>query len=304
MSKHLLVVAGPTASGKTSLAIQLAQHYKTIILSGDARQFYQEMSIGTAKPTPEELAAAPHYLVDQLSIHDTYNVGDFERAALALLQTHYQTHHNAILVGGSGLYIKALCEGLDDYPSVPPEVRDELVRVWETQGVQALQQELATSDPTYHAQVDLQNPHRLIRALEICRHTGQPFSSFRNQPKPPRPFQTTTLAIRWERPALYARINQRVDQMIQAGLVEEARSLYSHRALNALQTVGYQELFAHFDGTIDLPTAIELIKRNSRRYAKRQLTWLRKDASIHWVEPETSIEEIVAWLEREQKKPM
>lgn len=297
MKQRLLVVAGPTASGKTSLAIQMAQYYNTIILSGDARQFYQEMSIGTAKPTPEELGAAPHYLVDQLSIHDAYSVGDFERDALALLQAHYQTHEYAILVGGSGLYIKALCEGLDNYPTVPAEVREALNAVWQTQGIEALQQELAKSDPIYYTQVDRQNPHRLIRALEICRHTGKPFSSFQNQIKPLRPFQTTTLAINWDRPTLYARINQRVDQMIQAGLVEEARGLYPHRALNALQTVGYQELFAHFDGTIDLATAIELIKRNSRRYAKRQLTWLRKDASIHWVEPGTALEEIVALVE-------
>lgn len=297
MNNRLLVVAGPTASGKTTLAIQLAQHYDTIILSGDSRQFYQEMSIGTAKPTPEELEAAPHYLVDQLSIQDAYNVGDFERDALALLEMHYSTNPYAILVGGSGLYLKALCEGLDHYPEVPTTVRDVLVKTWETQGIQVLQEELATSDPTYYAQVDTQNPHRLIRALEICRHTGQPFSSFRNQPKAPRPFQTLTLAIDWDRAVLYDRINQRVDQMVQAGLVEEARNLYPHRALNALQTVGYQELFAYFDGTIDLSTAVELIKRNSRRYAKRQLTWLRKDSNIHWVAPSTPIETIVAWVE-------
>jgi len=298
MNKRLLVVAGPTASGKTALSIQLAQHYNTIILSGDSRQFYQEMSIGTAKPTPEELGAAPHYLVNQLSIQEPYNVGDFERDALALLQRHYQTQEYAILVGGSGLYIKALCEGLDHYPEVPPVVRQQLIQVWETQGVQALQQELAASDPAYYAQVDQQNPHRLIRALEICRHTGQPFSTFRNQSKTARPFQPLTIAIDWERAALYDRINRRVDQMIQAGLVEEAQGLYPHRTLNALQTVGYQELFSYFDGTIDLPKAVELIKRNSRRYAKRQLTWLRKDASIHWVTPNTPLEKIVAWIDR------
>ncbi len=298
MNKKLLVVAGPTASGKTTLAIQLAQQYQTIILSGDSRQFYKEMHIGTAKPTPEELVAAPHHLVGHRSIHEAYNVGDFEREALALLHAHYQTHDWAVLVGGSGLYLKALCEGLDHYPVVPVAVRDALVQVWNTKGLAALQEELAVSDPVYHAQVDLQNPHRLIRALEICRHTGQPFSSFRNQPKPPRPFQALTIAIDWDRAALYERINQRVDQMIQAGLVEEARALYPHHQLNALQTVGYQELFAYFDGTIDLPIAIELIKRNSRRYAKRQLTWLRRDTAIHWVAPDAPLADLVAWIDR------
>lgn len=297
MNATLLVVAGPTASGKTALSIQLAQYYQTVVLSGDARQFYQEMTIGTAKPTPEELAAAPHHFIDYLSIKTPYNVGDFERDALALLQTHYQHHDWAVLAGGSNLYLKAVCEGLDHYPDVPPAVRAELVDLLDAEGITVLQQELSNSDPDYYAQVDTQNPHRLIRALEICRHTGQPFSSFQGQPKEPRSFRTLTLALQWERTELYARINQRVDRMIEAGLVEEAQALYPYRTLNALQTVGYQELFDYFDGTIDLPMAIELIKRNTRRYAKRQLTWLRKDPKIHWVTPGTSVEEIVAWIE-------
>ena len=296
MEKTLIVVAGPTASGKTGLGIRLAQHYQTVVLSGDSRQFYKEMSIGTAKPTAEERAAAPHYLVDHLSIHEPYSVGDFEREALALLDQLYATHDVVVLVGGSGLYLKALCEGLDAYPDVPPEVREALIERWNTAGIEALQAELAACDPVYYAKVDPHNPHRLIRALEICRHTGQPFSAFQGQAKPPRPFRTRTLAIDWERAALYERINQRVDQMIDQGLVEEARALYPHRTLNALQTVGYQELFAHFDGDIDLPTAIALIKRNTRRYAKRQLTWLRKDERVHWVTPEASVESIAAWV--------
>ena len=293
-------MAGPTASGKTALAIQLAQHYNTSILSADSRQFYQEMEIGTAKPSAEELAAAPHHFINSLSIQQDYNIGDFERDALAFLEELYQEQDLAVLVGGSGLYIKAVCEGLDVFPPVPAGIREDLVQLLEEQGIEALQQELAVADPIYYNKVDQANPHRLIRALEVCRATNQAFSSFQGKGKTARPFKALTLAIQWDRAVLYDRINKRVDLMLEAGLVEEARALYPYQHFNSLQTVGYRELFDHFEGKIDLPTAIELIKRNTRRYAKRQLTWLRKQEQVHWVAPNTPVEEVVDWVEQHQ----
>ena len=293
-------MAGPTASGKTALAIQLAQHYNTSILSADSRQFYQEMEIGTAKPSAEELAAAPHHFINSLSIQQDYNIGDFERDALAFLEELYQEQDLAVLVGGSGLYIKAVCEGLDVFPPVPAGIREDLVQLLEEQGIEALQQELAVADPIYYNKVDQANPHRLIRALEVCRATNQAFSSFQGKGKTARPFKALTLAIQWDRAVLYDRINKRVDLMLEAGLVEEARALYPYQHFNSLQTVGYRELFDHFEGKTDLPTAIELIKRNTRRYAKRQLTWLRKQEQVHWVAPNTPVEEVVAWVEQHQ----
>lgn len=294
--KILLVVAGPTASGKTALGIQLAQHYQTEILSADSRQFYKEMEIGTAKPSAAERAAAPHHFVDSLSIEQEYSIGDFERDALAFLDDFYQRQDIAVMVGGSGLYIKAVCEGLDVFPPVPAGVREALMQLLEEEGIEALQAELAAADPVYYDKVDRANPHRLIRALEICRSTGQAFSSFHGKGRQARPFKALTIAINWNRAQLYARINERVDLMIAAGLVEEARSLHVHQQLNALQTVGYRELFDHFDGLTDLDKAIELIKRNTRRYAKRQLTWLRKQEGVHWVDPEAKLEEVTTWI--------
>lgn len=300
LNKTLLVIAGPTASGKTTLGIQLAQHYQTAILSADSRQFYQEMEIGTAKPSAEERAAAPHHFIDSLSIQQDYNIGDFERDAVAFLDTFYKQQDVAVLVGGSGLYIKAVCEGLDTFPAVPEGIRETLMQELEEQGIEALQEELAIADPVYYAKVDRANPHRLIRALEICRSTGQAFSSFQGKERNPRPFQPLTIAIKWERAELYARINTRVDQMVAQGLVAEARKLHPYQQLNALQTVGYKELFDHFNGLIDLPTAIVLIKRNTRRYAKRQLTWLRKQEQVHWVSPNTNLPKLVEWIEQQR----
>jgi tRNA dimethylallyltransferase len=274
----------------------LAQHYQTAILSADSRQFYQEMEIGTAKPSAAERAAAPHHFIDSLSIQQDYNIGDFERDALTFLNKLYKQHDLALMVGGSGLYIKAVCEGLDVFPPVTAGVRETLMHVLEEQGIEALQQELAIADPVYYAKVDQANPHRLIRALEICRSTGKPFSSFQGKKRSPRPFQSLTIAIRWERAELYDRINKRVDQMVEQGLIAEAQQLHPYQHLNALQTVGYKELFDHFNGLTDLPTAIELIKRNTRRYAKRQLTWLRKQAQVHWVSPNPNLEELTQWI--------
>lgn len=280
-TKYLIVVGGPTASGKTATAIHLAQYYGTEILSADSRQFFRELNIGTAKASAEELQQVPHHFINSLSIQDTYSVGDFERDALDLLRQLYEKHQFVILAGGSSLYIKALCEGLDEFPEVPLEIRQELENVYATQGLAALQDELAQVDPVYFEQVDRANPQRLIRALSVYRAAGIPFSNFRIQKAEPRFFTPIYLWLDLPRETLYTRINQRVDQMISAGLEQEARALYPLRQLNALQTVGYQEFFEYFDGRISYTEAIELIKRNSRRYAKRQITWMRRDGFWH-----------------------
>lgn len=280
MPPTLIVLSGPTASGKTSLAIRLAQHFQTAIVSADSRQFFREMHIGTAKPTAEELAQAPHYFIDSHSITEDYSVGQYEREALELLPTLFQTHDTVILTGGSGLYINALCQGIDHFPEVPEAVRQSVENDLEKRGISYLQEELRTADPQYYEEVDLNNPHRLIRALSVCRSSGQPYSSFRKSGAAARFFRPVYLQLHWPRPELYDRINRRVDLMLEAGLEEEARSLYPQKHLTALQTVGYQEFFDYFDGNISREEAIELIKRNSRRYAKRQLTWFRRDG--HW----------------------
>lgn len=275
--KYLIVVGGPTASGKTATAIALARHFHTEIISADSRQFFHEMNIGTAKPSPSELAQVTHHFIDSLSVKDNYNVGDFERDALALLDKLFLKHQCIFVAGGSGLYIKALCEGLDEFPEVSLEIRDEVELLFQTQGLAALQSEVAAVDPVYFQFVDQQNPMRLIRALSVYRASGVPFSSFRQKNIIPRPFEVIYLWLEVEREKLYERINARVDLMIENGLIAEAQQLLPHRHQMALDTVGYQELFDYFDGVIDLTTAIDLIKRNSRRYAKRQMTWMRRD---------------------------
>jgi tRNA dimethylallyltransferase len=284
--KTLIVIAGPTASGKTAAAINLAKHYKTVILSADSRQFYREMSIGTAKPSWIELAEAKHYFIDSHSITESFSVGDFEKQALALLDELFHAHDVVILVGGSGLYIKALTEGFDDIPQANPEIREKLNKEFADKGIEWLQQKLQTVDPHYYAEVDLNNPQRIIRALEVYETTGQPFSSYRKAGINKRPFNILKIALDMPREVLYNRINQRVDIMIEQGLVAEARELIFHRHLNALNTVGYSELFDHFDGKISLEKAVDQIKQNTRHFAKRQLTWFRKDTSIHWLKPE------------------
>ncbi len=282
--KYLIVIGGPTASGKTSLGIRLARHFNTEILSADSRQFYREMNIGTAKPTPEELAQARHHFIGNLSVHDAYSVGDYEREALILLEKLYQKNNVVVMVGGSGFFIRAVCEGLDDFPDVPAHIREELSQLFENEGIIPLQNELKKLDPEYYAQVDTQNPKRLLRALEVCRATGQPFSNFHNKEKTPRPFVPIYIGVDWKRETLYERINKRVDLMLEAGLEQEARDLYPLRHLTSLQTVGYQEWFDFFEGKIDRAEAIRLIKRNSRRYAKRQMTWFRKVEGMKWVD--------------------
>ncbi|MAP54370.1 tRNA (adenosine(37)-N6)-dimethylallyltransferase MiaA [Altibacter sp.] len=278
----LVCVVGPTAIGKTALSVAIAQEFSTHILSADSRQFYKEMTIGTAVPSSEELLAAPHHFIQTKSIFDPYSVGDFEREALETLKQLFKEHAVVVLVGGSGLYIDAVVHGLDDFPEVPSEIRETLNTLYATKGIEPLQKELSRTDPVYFQKVDIHNAHRLIRALEVCRGTGRPYSSFLKKGTVARSFDVLYVGLTAERSLIYERINARVDAMVASGLVEEARALYAHRDVNALQTVGYRELFDYFEGTLDLEEAIEAIKKNSRRFAKRQLTWLRKNDAIHW----------------------
>jgi tRNA dimethylallyltransferase len=283
-TKTLIVITGATASGKTSLAIQLAKKFKTVIISADSRQFYREMSIGTAKPTDEELASVKHYFINSHSITDSFTVGDFEKEGLRLLAELFQDHDKVIMAGGSGLFIKAVCEGFDDLPEADAGVRKRLNLTFNDHGLGALQEKLKISDPEYYSVVDLNNPQRIIRALEVFESTGKPFSSYRLNTKNYRPFRIIKLGLNWPREILYERINNRVDNMIKQGLIEEVRGLLPYRHLNALNTVGYSELFDYFDGKNTLPLTIERIKQNTRRFAKRQLTWFKKDKEIIWID--------------------
>lgn len=279
-NKHLIVIGGPTASGKTALAIAIAQHFNAPILSADSRQFYKEMTIGTAKATEEELAQAKHYFVNTRSVTEPYTVSDYEKEALQVLEEIYAQQDVAVMAGGSGMFIKAVCEGLDEFPEVSEEARGVVEILFEKEGLSGLQGALKKADPDYYKTVDLQNSRRLIRALCVCESSGKPYSSFLKKSPKKRPFTTHYFCLNMDREKLYDRINRRVDQMLVNGLLEEAKGLYKYKELPSLQTVGYAELFDHFDGKHDLETAIELIKRNSRRYAKRQLTWFRK--APHW----------------------
>ncbi|MBB6110755.1 tRNA dimethylallyltransferase [Mucilaginibacter lappiensis] len=281
-SKTLIVVAGPTAVGKTVAAIKLAQHYHTVVVSADSRQFFREMAIGTAKPNTQELVSVKHYFIDSHSITDSFSVGDFEKQGLALLDELFKTNDQVVLAGGSGLYIKAICEGFDDLPTADPAIREKLNQELEEKGIVHLQQELLLADPVYYNEVDLGNPQRIIRALEVFESSGKPFSSYRQATINKRPFNIIKLALNLPREVLYNRINDRVDLMAQQGLLAEVEALLPSRHLNALNTVGYAELFDYFDGKTSLEKAIEMIKQNTRRFAKRQLTWFRKDSSFHW----------------------
>lgn len=282
--KTLVVIVGATATGKTDLSIALAQNYHSEILSADSRQFYREMPIGTAAPTPDQLQAVPHHFIATRSITEEYSCGRYEVDALALLEQLFHTHDTLFLVGGSGLYIDAICNGMDAMPETDPALREQLTTVARKEGLEPLCSQLQELDPAYYAVVDRSNPQRVIRALEICIQTGRPYSEIRSGAIKQRPFRIIKLGIRYPREILYDRINRRVDLMVEAGLEQEVRTLYPLRHLNALQTVGYREWFDYFEGKYDRQTAIELIQRNSRRYAKRQETWFRRDFAIHWVE--------------------
>lgn len=277
----LIVIGGPTAIGKTRTAIELAKALHTEIISSDSRQFYRELSIGTAKPTREEQAEVKHHFVDSLSIFDEYSAGDYEREVIAFLEDFFQKRRTAVMVGGSGLFIKAVTRGFDDLPS-DIGVRAQLMQQLEREGVAPLQQELKERDPSHYERMDIHNPQRLVRALEVCRISGKPFSALRQDAATDRPFNTLFVGLEAERETLYKRINLRVDKMMAEGLEEEARRVYPHRSLNALNTVGYKELFAYFDGEYDRDMAVEKIKQHTRNFAKRQLTWFRKNTSITW----------------------
>ena len=298
MTKFLIIVVGPTGIGKTALSIQLAKHFKTEILSSDSRQFYKEMKIGTAVPSDLELNAAPHHFIQHISIKDKYSVGDFEREAIERIGSLFRVHDILIMAGGSGLYIEAVVKGLDNFPEVDPKIRKDLMKILENQGLLPLQQKLNELDPDYYENADINNPHRIVRALEICLGTGRPYSSFRTGSKIERNFTPIFIGLTGEREDIYNRINKRVDQMIREGLIDEVGGLLQHKNLNALNTVGYKELFEYLDEKTDLETAISEIKKNSRRYAKRQLTWLRKNDAVHWFNYKTNYSEIVEYIEK------
>lgn len=302
MKKLLLSICGPTGIGKTAWAIRLARHYHTEILSADSRQFYAEMRIGTAVPSATELREAPHHFIGHRSIHEDYSVGAFREDALGLMRSLYRKHDLLILVGGSGMYLDAVTRGLDHFPEVPPEIRHRLTELFRQEGLQPLQHLLAEKDPDYFREVDLQNPRRLIRALEVCLSSGMPYSSFRGQLQPPDFFTHIPLGIAAPREVVYKRIDARVDQMMQAGLLAEAGALYPYRHLNALQTVGYQELFAFLDGKYGLETAVSEIKKNTRRFAKRQGTWFRRNPDIHWFPHNTPLKEVTDYLDTRIKE--
>ncbi len=295
-NKYLIVLAGPTAIGKTAIAIKIAQHFKAEIISADSRQFYREMSIGTAKPNQKEFGKVPHHFVDSLSIHDHFTVGDFEKEVQKLLGRLFKEHNIVVMAGGSGLFIKAVCEGLDTFPEVPAKIRNEVSEIYERDGIEALQKELKNLDPDYFNKVDQNNPMRLIRAIEVCRASGQTFSSFLKGNKADRVYNIIYLKLEMDRERLYDQINKRVDQMIELGLENEAKNLFSFRHLIPLQTVGYQEIFDYLNNKTSLEEAISLIKRNTRRYAKRQMTWLRRDE--HWKAfYPSNIQKIIDYLE-------
>lgn len=295
-TKTLIIIIGPTAIGKTALAIEVAKHFSTEILSSDSRQFYKEMNIGTAVPSPDELAAVPHHFIQHLSIQQAYSVGDFERDAIHFISEFFKQKNELVMVGGSGLYEKAVTEGLDHFPEVPNGIREALAQELETFGIEKLQEELQQKDAEYFEKADIQNPHRVIRALEIIRGTGKKFSSFQQNESKQRDFHVIKIGIKTDREIIYNRINQRVDIMVKNGLIEEAKSLYKFKDLNALQTVGYRELFQCFAGEITQEFAIEEIKKNTRRFAKRQLTWYRKDKDVHWFQPNAT-KEVITFVE-------
>lgn len=299
--KQLIVIGGPTASGKTALAIRLAQHFSTEIVSADSRQFYREITIGTAKPTAEELALVKHHFINNLSIYDNYSVGDFEKEAMAVLEKLFEKHDVVILVGGTGLYIKAVCEGLDVFPETPLSIRYEFEDLLAKNGIEYLQNLLKEVDFDYFNEADIDNPKRIIRALSVWKSSGQPFSSFRKGDKVNRFFTPIYICLDVQRPILYARINERVDTMVAEGLVAEAKDLYPFKNLNALQTVGYSEFFDYFDGKMPLSEVIDKVKQHTRNYAKRQVTWFKKGDYWQRFEPD-NFEGIICFLSKGRSK--
>lgn len=308
--KHLITIIGPTAIGKTSLSIALANHFQCEIISCDSRQFFKEMTIGTAVPSLEELANAPHHFIQNKSIFENYTVGDFEKEALLKLEELFQTNDYAILVGGSGLYVDAILKGFDEFPNIDSNVRDEVNENYQKEGIEYLQNQLKTLDPNYFETLEkenpqtLLNPQRMMRFVEVCIGSGKPYSSFLKQKKNNRNFNPIIVGLEAERNVIYDRINQRVDIMMNEGLLQEAKSLYPHKELNALQTVGYRELFSYFDGDFTLDFAIEEIKKNTRRFSKRQLTWFKRTENARWFDYMTDRKEIINFIENLAKKSL
>ena len=299
----LIAIIGPTAIGKTALSIKLAKHFQTEIISADSRQFYKEMSIGTAVPSTEELAQAKHYFIQHISVTDSYTVGDFEKEALNKLDELFNSHEVAIMVGGSGLYVDAVTKGLDDFPEIDTQIRTKLNEELHSKGLVYLQEQLKELDIEAFQTIAIDNPRRVIRALEVCLQTKKPYSSFLRKKENKRPFNTVYIGLTADREIIYNRINQRVDNMIQDGLLEEVETLLSKQGLNALETVGYKELFNYFNKEWPLDFAVSEIKKNTRRFAKRQLTWYRKNESVKWFDYLTPVEEITTYINKTIKKP-
>jgi tRNA dimethylallyltransferase len=300
MPKTLVVLTGPTGIGKTSVGIQIAQHFNTEIISSDSRQIFKELRIGTAVPEAEELKAVKHHFIQTHSINENYNASRYETEALQLLDSLFKKKDLLVMVGGSMLYIDAICKGIDSMPDADQEIRALLKKQAEDFGLESLRRQLKTLDPDYYKTVDLKNPNRIIHALEISIQTGKPYSSFRSNQHKERPFSIVKIALNCDREILHSRINLRVDKMMEAGLEAEARNVYPQKELNSLNTVGYRELFACFDGEITREKAVELIKRNSRRYARKQITWFKKDEKVTWFDPGEA-DEIIRFIEAQIK---
>lgn len=297
----VIIIAGPTAVGKTALSLQLAQHFNTSIISADSRQCFKELTIGVAKPDVHELALVPHYFINSHSIQEEVNAAVFEQYALDAAASVFTRNNVVIMAGGTGLYIKAFCEGLDNIPPVPEAVHEQVVALYQANGIEGLQRELEEKDAAFWAVAEQQNPQRLMRALEVLYATGQSINRFRSGKKEQRPFSVLKIGLELDRPLLYANINKRVDQMMEQGLLAEVTGLLPHQHLNALQTVGYREFFDYLDGKTDLPRAIELLKQNTRHYAKRQLTWFKRDAAMEWFNPADS-EVVMEYVTRNMQK--
>lgn len=282
----LVILLGPTGVGKTELSLRIAEHFGSPIISSDSRQLYKDLPVGTAAPTPEQMARVKHYMVGTLNLTDYYSASNFEEDVISLLQTLHQTIPTVVMTGGSMMYIDAVSKGIDDIPTVTQEIRDAIYAQFEREGLEPILAELKESDPVHYDEVDRMNYKRVIHAVEICRMTGKPYSSFRTNSKKERPFRIIKIGLTRDREELYDRINRRVDQMMDDGLLEEARKVYPFRHLNSLNTVGYKELFKYFDGEWPLDLAVEKIKRNSRVYARKQMTWFKRDEEIRWFHPD------------------
>jgi len=297
VQQTLIVILGPTGIGKTDLSIDIARELDTEIISSDSRQIYKELKIGTAVPSDDQLQRVKHHFIGHKSIYDYYNASMFEFEVLDLLNELYKTHNHVVMTGGSGMYIQAVCDGIDELPTIDTQLRKDLIQKYHDEEIESLRIQLKMLDPESYQKIDLKNPKRILKALEVTIQTGQPYSSFLTRPKKKRPFHILKIGLQRERDELYERINKRVDEMIQEGLVEEARKFFKDRHLNSLNTVGYKELFEHFEGKISLAKAIELIKRNSRHYAKRQISWFNRDKEISWFHPENK-QKIVHFIQR------